>query len=314
MLGLPITVTSGHLYCIPCHPDGLDSDVEESSDESVTNGQEESKLDRSSKVSSFLRSHENTDDHSEPSAEEHIVRSTNAFASRTLHDVYGQVVDAKGKINVARAVVRLTLAKLLSGEQLSKAKKNGCFGRLQRALRPANTTVKSTAVPFMQLGQLIHEEYCQEDICKHCNGPFGESSMSHCNSVKKFISLFEVANSMAMDDGNNEPNESKKSGKREYSASMFNMRGIPNNFRYDPEMTDAHPCPGCGHCFVQRLVKEAEFDAESDQLNQDLVKKKAEYNSKPKSARSSQPPRKGRRKLRQKFICPCWSFSGKKVP
>lgn len=40
----------------------------------------------------------------------------------------------------------------------------------------------------------------------------------------------------------------------------------------------------------------------------------AKYNQTKKSARSSQPPRMGKKKLQQKYVCPCWSFRGRNCP
>lgn len=49
-------------------------------------------------------------------------------------------------------------------------------------------------------------------------------------------------------------------------------------------------------------------------MDDEAAERKTEWNSMAKSARSPQPPRRGRAKVVQEYVCPCWTFKGKKCP
>ena len=59
---------------------------------------------------------------------------------------------------------------------------------------------------------------------------------------------------------------------------------------------------------------EEEFRLENEELKTAFLKRQAEYNNKTKTARGSQPPRMGRPKLCQKYLCPCWMLRNNNCP
>ena len=74
---------------------------------------------------------------------------------------------------------------------------------------------------------------------------------------------------------------------------------------------------------MQWLVTDEEFAAEDERLQVEYNQRMTQHlalttklakNAKKSKPKSTQPPRMGRRKLMQKFICPCYLLAGKKCP
>lgn len=61
-------------------------------------------------------------------------------------------------------------------------------------------------------------------------------------------------------------------------------------------------------------MKEAEFVRDKRAREEQYDGRMVEYNKKPKSAKSSQPPRMARSKVVQLHFCGCWYTHGKKCP
>lgn len=62
------------------------------------------------------------------------------------------------------------------------------------------------------------------------------------------------------------------------------------------------------------LLSELALKSADEELARQLEQRKGEYYAKPKSARGRQPPRMGRQKVVQKYLCPCYLLAGKDCP
>ena len=268
-----------------------------------------------------------------------------AFTKKIVLEGHG-TINAQTKVAWLRRVLKIKLGSLLSGDLLTRAKKQRCHERLTDILKKSKPTIVNLSIPAMQLGRLIHEQQCQDDMCPHCENPRRDMPIPVNDDSRLVMELFEAASEVVVNRDRGE-RERKERGRRNqsktiksYPDSMFTIQGFPRNYRYREKMVcqqalfvlarrprlisqtlcfflkrdPDHGCPVCGHKYTTKLIEDHEFQDEEDELQRDYRQRKAKYDNTKKSARSSQPPRLGRKKLKQQFVCPCWTFRGKHCP
>ena len=101
--------------------------------------------------------------------------------------------------------------------------------------------MKSLAVDAMTLAKLVHEEDCEDiDDCDHCVCEFKEGHIKATGAAILLKELYEIASSQVISKEKRKKNKlsvKRRSGKlKQYPASMFSKAGIPNGFRYKPQM------------------------------------------------------------------------------
>jgi len=232
-------------------------------------------------------------------------------------------IKANEKRDRLKKLTTIDAASLFTGDRLDDG--NARLETLKKVLSAnKNATIDLLAPLAMRLGALLHRENCRDKRCGKCGGYNPESPHSALDEnditpesirVAEMYDLSWVhASSQAalqeqsgdVDHATCQPARAKNSKR---TAVMFSVAKGIDNFRIRSNMTDALPCPLCGHKLVQRLHTQRTLDAHKRQVDEQFEERKAKHDALPPTMRSKSPPRRGKFKV-QEFICGCYMNPG----
>lgn len=171
-----------------------------------------------------------------------------AFQKQSVTDGEGKKMSAQEKRNLLEKVVASPLEDLVCRELLQAAKQDDSHGRLQRALRASNPTIKDLSVAAMAVAKWIHESACSDEFCKHCSQGTDleyRTLLKHRMHPKRLAKIFERISQQVIDQERAEKEKEaaggcgKKSARKNFPAKMFTIEGFPPNFRYKENMVSS---------------------------------------------------------------------------